>query len=59
MGDLNEWNAGFVECAGNIDHLINGNLVLFGVHAVAKTHVMQGDLTSFKLHSACPYAVRR
>ena len=59
MGDFNEWNASIVECAGNIDHLINSDLVPFGVHAVAKTHVMQGDLTSFKLHSACPYVVSR
>ncbi len=50
MGHFDERHTGGVERAGDIDHLLERNLVTLGMHAVAQAHVVQRDLSAFEIH---------
>ncbi|MNO66707.1 hypothetical protein D3C76_575030 [compost metagenome] len=50
MGDFDQWHAGGVQAAGDVFHLLQADLVAFGVHAIAQAHVVDGDLLTVKVH---------
>ncbi|MND48031.1 hypothetical protein D3C80_389420 [compost metagenome] len=52
MGHLDQRHTGGVEATGNVFHLLQGDLVAFGVHAVTQAHVVDGDGFAVKVHGA-------
>ena len=50
MGHFNQWHAGVVQTTGDGFHVVQADLVLLGVHAIAQGHVMQGDFFAFEIH---------
>ncbi|MNY31560.1 hypothetical protein D3C86_1657270 [compost metagenome] len=52
VGDFDQRHAGLVETGGDVLHLLQADLVTLGVHAVAQTHVVDGDFLAAKIHGA-------
>ena len=50
VGDFDQGHARSIEAAGNVFHLLQGDLVTLGVHAVAQAHVMHGNFFAAKIH---------
>ncbi|MNZ77218.1 hypothetical protein D3C78_957470 [compost metagenome] len=48
VGDLDVGHAGVVEGGGDLDHLLDADLLALGVHAVAQAHVVEDDLAAFQ-----------
>ncbi|WP_434735408.1 hypothetical protein [Candidatus Accumulibacter necessarius] len=44
--DLDVGHAGLVQGGGDLDHLLDADLLALGVHAVAQAHVVQDDLAA-------------
>ena len=50
--DFDERNPGAIQSRSDIDHLLQGDLVLLRVHAIAQAIVVQGDSCARKIHEA-------
>jgi len=50
VGYFNQGYTGGIQTAGDVFHLLQGDLVTLGVHAVAQAHVMHGDFFAAKIH---------
>src|SRR5690606_15719240 len=54
VGHLDPRHAGLVGCLGDRHHLLDGDLVALGMHAVAQAHFVKGSLASFDAHCRSP-----
>jgi len=48
VGDLQIGHAGRVEGGGDLDHLLDADLLALGMHAVAQGHVVNDDLAALQ-----------
>jgi len=52
MSDFDQRHACGIQAGGHRDHLLQGDLVPLGMHAVSQAHVVQLDPFSFEIHYA-------
>ncbi|MNW17349.1 hypothetical protein D3C71_2165150 [compost metagenome] len=49
MGDLNQRDPGIIQCSSESNHLQDADLVSLGVHAIAQAHIVEQNLSAFKM----------
>jgi hypothetical protein len=54
VGHLDQRHAGGIQCGGDRDHLLDRDLVLLGVHAIAQAVVVQHDAAAAQVHEGLP-----